>query len=194
MPGKAGLFEQVVLLRDQYVALQREDWYQHLFSYQWWLLVSATIAVSIVWCKLVNKKQISETLILGMFIAILSSIFDMLGRNYQSWKYAISIHWAMSAPTLPFDMILIPFGYMLCYQYTSNWKSFSIITVIISAVNSFGSETIFRWLGIYKPLTWQPIYSLPIYISMALLGRWMVKNIIAIEKQSQIAFNIEKEK
>ena len=44
-------------------------------------------------------------------------------------------------------------------------------------------ESIFKWLGIYKVLKWEHIYSVPFYIMIGVFVKIVLQKLISIEKE-----------
>ena len=62
------------------------------------------------------------------------------------------------------ELVLVPFSFMLLYQYFSEWKKYLIMLIIFSAVGAFIGLTLAVWFGAYKLIKWKTIYSFIIFI------------------------------
>lgn len=176
-------FKDVINARGNYISLQKQLWFQHVFSFQWWFLLILTVVPWIMWWKIVDKNRRAEILIFGIIVAFISANMDMVGRNYMLWNYPINLHWTLSAPSTPFDVTLLPVAYMLCYQFGRSWKSFFIGVVLFSGAFSVG-EYLFEAIKIYEEKNWSSLYSFPIYTAIACFAKWIVAMVLKVQKGS----------
>ncbi|MBI0580128.1 hypothetical protein IEC97_22495 [Neobacillus cucumis] len=169
-------FKVVQDKRLKFLESYHEYWTEHAFlTWQWWILVLATIFIWILWWKKVNKNQIQLILNYGLILAFISLLLDMVGQNYGLWAYPIRLYWAFIPPLVPFDMSFIPVIFMLIYQkYGQKWTYFLIAVSITSACISFLIEPLFKWMGIYVIYNWRSIYSFVIYIMLAFFVKTLV--------------------
>lgn len=166
--------DQAKKLEEELSRMVYDDWLNNqLFTWQWWLLLALTIIPWFVWWRLVDKNRKLEIFAYGLFIGIISSFLDVLGWNRHLWTYPIQFL-PICTPLLPMDITLLPVSNMLVYQYFNQWKSFFGMNIIAACFYAFVSEPILEWMDIYKRLNWKYVYSVPIYISIALLGKWLI--------------------
>jgi hypothetical protein len=78
---------------------------------------------------------------------------------------------------------VIPFFYMMIYQWFSKWQKYILATIVFAFFASFVGEGIFKWLGIYKVLKWEHIYSVPFYILIGIFVKIVLQKFISIEKK-----------
>ncbi|VBB07402.1 Hypothetical protein LUCI_2647, partial [Lucifera butyrica] len=83
------------------------------------------------------------------------------------------------------NLSILPMVYSLIYQHFSTWKRFTGATIIISCLLSFGFEPVLTWAGYFQLLRWKYYYTLPVYIAVSLLIRWVTLKIFAIAEQAQ---------
>ena len=150
-----------------------------LGSWRWWVLVFLMFAPWFIWTKVVEKKQIHELALFGMFIMVNSIILDELGFELSMWNYPIYI-----IPVFPrlssVDYTVVPIVFMLLYQYFPIWKSFFWSLVALSAIFSFLVEPLIVNLGFYVLIKWMYPYSFIIYILVGLISRWLTKFLVDI--------------
>ncbi|MDP4093469.1 MAG: CBO0543 family protein [Bacillota bacterium] len=149
-----------------------------LFTWQWWLCVFLCTVPLFIWWKVVEKKRLFEIMIFGLLVNITCSYLDVIGTSFALWQYKIKI--VPCVPLFfPIDYTVIPVTYMILYQMFSKWKSFIIAVIITSLVFSFIGEPLDVWAGMYVMKRWNYIYSLPIYILIAIVCKatviWFIK-------------------
>jgi len=110
-------------------------------------------------------------------VSLFSNILDVAGFALGFWRYPIMIL-PLLPPMIPVNLVFLPMIYMLMYQYFPKWKSFIFASIGISLLNSFVFEPILVWLELYEPVVWKHIYSLPIYIFMAVFLKWLLESIV----------------
>ncbi|NER40425.1 hypothetical protein G3M54_03430 [Bacillus megaterium NBRC 15308 = ATCC 14581] len=65
-----------------------EHWlHNNLFTWQWWILLVATILPWIIWGYLIKKKDRLHVFAFTMFIGVVSSILDVIGADILLWGY-----------------------------------------------------------------------------------------------------------
>jgi hypothetical protein len=72
---------------------------------------------------------------------------------------------------------------MLIYQHTRSWKTFLIASGMMSIVFCFVFEPIFVWSGIYKMLSWQSYYGLPLYFLIGVAARILAMRIFHVSSK-----------
>lgn len=153
-----------------------------LFSLKWWMLLALTIVPWFLWWKIVDKSRVIEILLYGFFIVSISTILDVIGWNYSLWFYPYTLL-GLCTPLIPIDYTLLPIFYMLAYQYFSNWKSFSIVILILSFIFAFVWEPLAEMLNFYKPLKWNNTYSFFGFFLLGVFSRGIVLKIVKIQKE-----------
>jgi hypothetical protein len=161
-----------------------EQWQNNfILTGKWWVLLVLSIVPWLIWWKVVDKKRISEILLLGFLVIIMATFFDIVGWNYSGWYYPNTLL-ALCTPLFPIDYTLLPILYMLIFQYFSKWKTFIVAVFIMSAAFSFILEPLGEWMNIYKELKWKSIYSFPVYILLGIFVKWFVEKIIRVKKSA----------
>ncbi|WP_156177849.1 CBO0543 family protein [Bacillus sp. SA1-12] len=160
-----------------------EDWQNNfVFTGEWWILLGLTIVPWFLWWKILDKRRILEILLFGLFVILTTSFLDVLGWNYSMWYYPNTLL-ALCTPLVPINYSLFPFFYMLIFQYFSEWKSFIVASIILSAIFSFIFEPLSEWINFYKELKWKHIYSFPIYILLGISIKLLVEKITIVHKK-----------
>lgn len=54
---------------------------------QWWLLLAFLIVPWLIWVKVVDKKRKLEIVVVGLFVALATTLLDLLGYNLNFWEY-----------------------------------------------------------------------------------------------------------
>ncbi|PAB59567.1 CBO0543 family protein [Anaeromicrobium sediminis] len=179
-------WEHIVELRIKLRDANLSYWFHHdLFSFGWWIIVFLTIAPWIIWWKLVNKSRLTEILLYGSFISILTTVLDVLGATFVLWGYPTMLEPGVP-PMVPANLSVFPVGYMLLYQYFPKWIKFLIAATGMSFIFSFIGEPVLAWLNIYENNNWKSIYSFPIYIIIALFFKYIIERIISRQRIEQI--------
>lgn len=140
---------------------------QIVFTWRWWLGALLTIVPWVVWMKIKDNKQLVHLLFVGLIVALITDLLDILGLCFGFWYY----EWKVLPITpiyVPWDFTLFPVGTMLFMQFKPKSNKF-IKAVIFSFFSSFVFEPIFSWLGIYVMTNWKYWYSFIIYIFLYLL-------------------------
>lgn len=152
-----------------------------LLSWQWWVLIIATILPWFIWYKIVDKFRFFEILTYGFYWMITSVLLDSLGTTLNLWSYPINLVFLIT-PLIPADCAVIPVTYMILYQYTKGWKTFFLGSLIISFVISFIIEPLFIYYDMLKfydsYIRWSHTKSFISFIVISLFLRIMHKSVI----------------
>lgn len=171
-------------LESELVEINLEHWLHHqLFTWQWWLLVVLSVVPWLLWWRVVDKRRILEILALGLFISTIASLQDVYGWNRGMWRYHIQLL-PMCVPLLPFDLSVLPAVYMVVYQFFRSWKTFIGFNLVLAFGFAYIAEPLLEWMGIYDPIKWKHIYSVPFYIANAMLGKWGIEKLKKIENRT----------
>lgn len=160
-------------------------WLEHvLFSFNWWFLLVLTIVPWVIWWQVVDKKRLLEISLIGIFVAIIATSFDMAGHSLLLWSYNYKL--IQMTPSLSaIDLALLPVSFMVIYQLFPKWKSYIIAHIIFSAGGTFVVEPLFAWMGIYTLHGWKYIYSFPIYIAMGVGFKWLIMRMKARQTRAK---------
>lgn len=177
---------KIVQAQSVFTDMRMQQWLQNtVFTWQWWLLVVLSIIPWILWRYVVNKKRLTEIVLLGLFVLITATWMDDLGTDLILWYYPYKLL-PVYPQLVPINYTVLPVIYMLIYQYFGLWRSYITAITIMAVVFSFIAEPGLNYLGMYELLKWQYYYSFPIYILVGISHRWLVEKILAINaKYSQ---------
>lgn len=152
--------------------LKMDIWMEDiLFSFQWWLGICLTIIPWILWFIFRDKKSGTRMLFVGFFALIVSSCLDFLGIQLGLWRYYYEVFpWAPSY--VPWDGTLIPVLILFLIEFKPNVSPW-IKAVIFSLFTSFIAEPLFFFLGLYKPINWEYLYSVPIFFIIYLVCHFL---------------------
>lgn len=158
------LLKKCLEAKKTYRDLSLEHWWAAEFNrWNWWVSLALAVVPLYIWWKLVDKKRLLEICVYGLLVNVLSSYLDVLGSELVWWDYPVRL--IPNLPRLfPIDFTVIPVVYMLIYQYCPTWKWFLVVSTIQSAVFSFIMEPLMIYLNLYDLVSWELIYSFPIYI------------------------------
>ncbi|MBT2736184.1 CBO0543 family protein [Bacillus sp. ISL-7] len=175
-------FQEIEKHYEQLRNLWLDYWTQEvLFTYQWWTMIVVLIIPFFLWWRLVDKTRIIEISMVGLFVSIIAFILDQIGSSLGYWTYPYTLTplerdlWAVA------DFSIIPFFYMIIYQWFPKWKTFILGTVVFALFSAFVGESIFQWLGIYVLLKWKHIYSIPFYVLLGILVKILLEKFKLIE-------------
>jgi hypothetical protein len=172
-------YEEIQEVRKLLHELEFEEWIQNdLWSFNWWLSLSLVFIPLFIWWKVVDRTRLTQIIMFGLFIGIISTFLDVVGVNFILWGYPDKLL-PVIPPIFPFDLIIVPVVHMLIFQFYLKWKSFFWANVVVASILTFIAEPILAWMGIYKLYNWEYIFSFPIYIMNALLIKWLVQQIYA---------------
>lgn len=147
-------------------------WKQHiLFTWQWWFQVGFVVVSVMVWILFRKKNSTGRLLYAGFFTLLVISWLDFVGNSYGLWYYPYKI-----IPTLPPFM---PWEIMLCVEvlFLLQYKqavSLWVKALVLGLFNAFIAEPIFHLMGLYIPVHWKYIYSVPIYFVIYLMAHFIV--------------------
>lgn len=143
-------------------------WKDHiLFTWQWWLQLFLTI-ISVVFLFSFHKKQgIARISISGLFVLLIASWLDFIGNSYGLWYYPIKLIPAIP-PYIPWDLTFT-IEVLILLEYKPRFSPI-LKAIIMSLFNAFMLEPMTIWLGLYVPVNWNTIYSVPIYFAIYLIA------------------------
>ncbi|WP_378953438.1 CBO0543 family protein [Pelosinus sp. sgz500959] len=174
---------KLVQIQSVFTDMRMQQWRTDtLFTWQWWLLVALLIIPWILWFCIIDKKRLTEIVLLGMFMLATASWMDDLGTDLILWHYPFKLL-PVYPQLLPINYAVLPVTYMLIYQYFRSWNSYLKALTIMALLFSFIAEPALDYLGMYKMLCWQYYYSFPIYVLLGIFFRWLVEKILAINKR-----------
>ncbi|MFB3166880.1 CBO0543 family protein [Neobacillus sp. 179-C4.2 HS] len=179
-------FQEIEKHYGQLRTLWQDYWTQEVvFTYQWWIMILTLLIPFFLWWKLVDKTRIREISLVGLIVSCIALILDQIGSSLGFWTYPFTLTplerdlWAVA------DFSVMPFFYMMLYQWFPKWKSYLVAIIIFSLFSAFVGEKIFQWLGIYKLLKWKHIYSIPPYILLGIFVKVILQKLKTIETLSK---------
>ncbi|MCQ6277250.1 hypothetical protein JMM81_20455 [Bacillus sp. V3B] len=176
-------------IEKQYKYLRKlwlDYWSQEVvFTYQWWIMLFFLIIPFFLWWRLVDKTRIIEISMVGLIASSIAFILDQIGSSLGYWIYPYTLThlerdlWAVA------DFSILPFFYMMIYQWFPKWKTYIVGIIIFALFSAFVGETIFQWLGIYVMLKWKHIYSIPGYVLLGIFVKVVLQKFKTIEAVSK---------
>lgn len=164
--------QELEKLESQMLKMTIDHWFQYdLFSWRWWLLSGGIVLSLVIFLKLLDQSRKKEILLFGFLVALIVTFLDLLGWNLHLWTYPFKLL-PMCTPLLPVDYVTIPIFYMLIYQWFRSWRPFFWASTVLAILMAYVLEPLSIWLEFYKPIAWKHIYSFPIYILIAVVGKW----------------------
>lgn len=159
-----------------YLQLLKEFWYAHSFlSYQWWIMILLTIIPWFIWWKISDKKRLMEILVFGLLIMFTTVLLAPLAHNLNMWHFIQLPHWSLSTPLYPYEITILPVNYMFIYQFSKNWTSFVIGTLLFSCFFIFIIIPIFIKLDFILFISYRSHFiALTLLIIIALFARWFI--------------------
>jgi hypothetical protein len=171
--------DMIYELESQLTQVRIENWlHQDLFSYQWWLLMAALFIPWLLWGKFVDKKRLIEITLFGAIVVIVTSFLDATLSDLRLWEYNYYII-PLWPRLISADFAIVPITYMFIYQYFQSQKSFLLAMLVVSIFFAFVGEPLLVWLDIYTLHKWEHVYSLPIYIALGALVKFLTQKILA---------------
>lgn len=162
------------LVEDQWklTAARFQEWVQNeLFSVKWWILLAFFLFTAWLWWKKADKKRLPELVLFTVVTSIIIIALDEFGDEQTLWYYPVDI-FPLFPPMSAMNMSCLPCAYMLLYQSTKTWKTFLILSGIMSLVFVFIVEPLFIWGGLFTNLDrWESLYGLPIYFLIAVVAK-----------------------
>lgn len=147
-------------------------WAQEIvFTWRWWLGVILTVLTWLFWMRFHNKESRNRLLTAGFFVMALSVSLDAIGVQVGLWSYRYEVLPFIPA-YVPYDLALMPVVVMLLIQFKPEYSAFKK-SIAFGLLSAFVGEPFIVFLDIYKPLEWQFVYSLPIYMMIFLIAHWL---------------------
>jgi hypothetical protein len=175
---------QIIEIEKKCNATLQTYWRENNFlTPPWWLLLILCFIMPIIWFNLVDKKRITEITLFGLFYGISAIILDSIGSFSMAWFYSIRITPYLYPELYPYDVCIVIIPYMFVYQVWGNdFKIYFLFTGLLSAFLAFLAEPFLEWLKIYKELTWENIYSFPIYWILGTMCWLFIKQLKKLEQ------------
>ncbi|GGM40943.1 hypothetical protein GCM10011351_28970 [Paraliobacillus quinghaiensis] len=149
------------------------------FSFNWWVLLTLLFVIPIIWWILADKKRIFELLTYGLFVSALATLFDSLFMSMVLFGHKTRLI-PILPPLLPY-LTMIPFIYMLIYQWFSTLKSKIIATIILALILAYLAEPILVWMEIYDLQKWTHTYSFAVYLTLGIISKLLMMFLVKEE-------------
>lgn len=165
---------ELIAIHEKYAQIHTQQFSENIFlSYQWWFLLGISIALWTVWIIFVDKKRLNSILLTGLFTSTTALILDDIGLSMALWIYPYYL-FPFSSVQYPIDLAIIPVFYMLLYQYSPQWKAYLFNLTLLTLFAVFVAEPLFTHLGIYIPIHWKHLYSIPGYLLLGIISKGLV--------------------
>ncbi len=152
--------------------LSMERWLSdEVFSFGWFLMLGILIVFYAVWLKLLDKRRITELLLIGSLTAVVKSLNSMfLGQLLGLAEYTIRLVPAQSNIFIT-SLTISPIIVMLAEQYSSTWGGYIIRTGIGFALLCFGIFSLYVLVGALKFYNWNVFYHILVLFALAMVVR-----------------------
>ncbi|RBW67832.1 CBO0543 family protein [Bacillus taeanensis] len=165
---------KVFELMNKAQTLKWEVWQEYvIFTAHWWAGIFLTIIPWILWIFFHKKESTNRMLFVGFFIMLISSFLDFLGVRLGLWLYYYDIIPFIPA-YFPWDCTLIPVLVMFFIEVKPKTNPL-LKALLFGSLTAFVAEPLFEFVGLYKPLKWEHIYSFPIFTSLYLIAHFLSK-------------------
>ncbi|MDF2632607.1 MAG: hypothetical protein K0Q85_1203 [Caproiciproducens sp.] len=170
------------------VNISYKNWItKELFSLGWFVILGVMLSVYAVWLKLLDKSRVKDILLFGSLSSIGFMLADVIFGSYLGF----SSHGIDIFPFKPSFFIVsitvTPVLFMLIYQYTSSWRSYTMWIIICTAALSFGLAPLYMNLGILEyHKGWNHFFTFLRSVTDGMIARAIVLWFTSIE-QSQPA-------
>lgn len=138
-----------------------------LFSWRWWIGIGMIVISISLWIIFRKKESTDRLLYIGFFVGIISSLFDMAGVYLGFWDYQYEVFPPLKL-FVPWDIIVLPIIVMFLFQIKPKTNPL-VKAIIYGLLTSFFALPLMSYIGFYKLLNWNYLYSLPIQIIIYML-------------------------
>jgi hypothetical protein len=146
-------------------------WIDHVFlSWRWWIGVAVVVVCLLIWFWIRKHENADRLFYAGFFTAILTTFLNLTGMTFGLWEYSYEL--IPAEAYIPWDFFLLPTVIMLLLLFKPNlnlWYK----AIFLGAFTSFVGLPVITWLGLYKPMNWNYIYSFPIMVVIYLLAHFI---------------------
>ncbi|WP_188206964.1 CBO0543 family protein [Alkalibacillus aidingensis] len=163
-------WEDITNIREELFQTYLQYWVDNeVFSLNWWVLLTLLFAIPIIWWVLADKRRIFELLAYGLLVSALATFFDSLFMSMVLFGHKTRLI-PILPPLLPY-LTMIPFLYMLIYQWFTTLKSLTISTIFLALILAYVAEPILVWMDIYNLQKWTHTYSFAVYLTLGILSK-----------------------
>lgn len=168
------VFDEFAKKQQQLEDEKLQIWLDHsLFTYQWWfgaLLLTVSIILFIIYRK---KNSTDRLLYSGVFLALLSSLLDLVGNSLGFFHYHYEVI-PFTDNYFPWSISIIPVTIMFLLQFKPTASPY-IKAIILSLIVSFIFLPFLKFIGIYHPVNWKYYYSAPVIFFIYLIADYLSK-------------------
>jgi hypothetical protein len=173
--------QAIVNLKKLLYQARFSDWINNdIFTFKWWVLLSALFIPWLIWYLLIDKSRFKEMLLYTLATSGVSILLDEIGTSLTMWAYPVEL-----IPILPrlitINYSMVPIIYVLIYQHFPKWKSFIFANIFLSLVFAFILEPVLVWMKLYHLITWKYIYSVPTYLFAAIILKLLIEKAKCIQ-------------
>ncbi|WP_216830659.1 CBO0543 family protein [Alkalihalobacterium elongatum] len=162
------LFKQIHEINNQHIDL----WSEHvLFTWQWWFGLFLSIIPWVIWFLFRKKDSTLRLLTAGFLMMFIASWLDSIGIQLGLWYYHYEVIPFIPA-FIPWDLSLIPVVTMVILQIKPHVSPY-IKGAVFGIIASYIAEPFFIWIGLYEPIIWKHIYSLPIFFILYVIAHFL---------------------
>lgn len=160
------LHGEIDKMNDFYVTLWKEDMF---LTWRWWLNVGILILPWVFWFIFRKKESTNRLLLAGLFVFLITSVFDSIGVAFGQWVYLYTPLPYLHTFFLPWDFSSFPVMIMFLLQFKPEMNPY-LKALFFAVISAFVFEPIFVYLKVYALLKWKYYYGLPIYFLIYLLA------------------------
>ena len=170
-------FEDIKKARENLRDISIQHWIQDdLFTWKWWLMLVAAIIPWLIWIKFHDKKRTFEIMCYGLIWAMIACITDVLGADMILWGYPDKLLPTVP-PLLPADITVIPISFMFIYQYAKTFKTYLLLSLILSAIFAYIIEFLFIKMGMFILHKWTHTYSFIGFFILSIVVYTLIKKL-----------------
>lgn len=167
-------FESLTRMQRELAETRINYWLENnVLTWGWWLTILLLIAPWFIWWRLVDRRRLTEMLSYIYISFVITIILDSLGSELSWWAYPNSPT-PFTHALIPYNLTILPVIYSLVYQYVTKWKPYILVHIALCFIFSFIAEPLLKVLNLYVTYQWKSVYSLPIYLSIAIVTKWIV--------------------
>ncbi len=151
---------------------------EELFSSAWFAILGSMVVAYTLLYLLIDRKRMRELFFYGSLLSVAFGFIDVAGTTFGLWAY--KTHFLPLIPALfPSTFTLHPIMYMIAYQYSPDWRTFTVNNTIATVFFAFVTQPLYIWAGILWFENWNYLYSFVLSGSISFFARavvlWMAK-------------------
>ncbi len=156
---------------------------EELFSLGWFIEIVILIAAYVIWLKLLDRRRITELLLIGSLTAVVKSVNSiLLGSILGLADYTVRLIPAESNVFIT-SVTISPIIVMLAGQYSKTWGGYMLRTGIGYAILCFGIFPLYMLVGALKFYHWNVLYHFLELFALSLIVRCAFLWIVGIQKR-----------